>query len=187
MTIDYKVSIAFLITLLISGCQKSMNNPLIKTQCRFDAFIEDPNVPQIAKDIFLGNDFNLNNDEEALGLLDSLGSENKNTRKFYFKVLLNSSSKADGYFSEGLGETVKDYIELETEEFASHFDDRACFGDNHLETASDLVLDEFKILSENDYEESIVKDYIRILKDNCRECSTSQIVTVEKFIGMLKN
>lgn len=48
------------------GCQNPINNPQSKPQCGLDNFKNDLNIPQIAKDIYLGNYFNLNNDEEAL-------------------------------------------------------------------------------------------------------------------------
>ena len=54
--------------------------------CDFDNFIADKKTPKLAKDIYLDKDWNLNKDNEAIALLDSLTAKNKPSRPFYFKV-----------------------------------------------------------------------------------------------------
>jgi hypothetical protein len=79
--------------------------------CNFDEFIADKKTPKLAKDIYLDNDWNLRNDNEALALLDSLTAKNNQSRPFYFKVVTKTYLKSDGYFSEGLGLAGKEYVE----------------------------------------------------------------------------
>jgi hypothetical protein len=52
--------------------------------CDFDKFVNDPKTPKLAKDIYLDKEWNLNNDTEALALLDSLTAKDKTSRPFYF-------------------------------------------------------------------------------------------------------
>ena len=76
---------------------------------------------------------------------------------------------------------------METEEFTSFFDDKACFGRKDLETAADIVLGEFKILSENSDGKSIIEEYRKNLIDKCQECSATQIETIDEFAKMLSD
>ena len=82
--------------------------------CNFDNFIADKRTPKLAKDIYLDNEWNLNNGIEILALLDSLSAKNKTSRPFYFKVLTKAYKKSDGYFAEGLGLAGKEYLENNT-------------------------------------------------------------------------
>src|SRR3989337_3274580 len=45
--------------------------------CDFDKFVKDSKTPKLAKDIYLDNEWNLSNDNEALALLDSLTAKDK--------------------------------------------------------------------------------------------------------------
>lgn len=53
--------------------------------CNFDKFVNDPKTPKLAKDIYLDKEWNLNNDTEALALLDSLTAKDKTSRPFFLK------------------------------------------------------------------------------------------------------
>ncbi|MCB9044128.1 MAG: hypothetical protein H6554_10240 [Chitinophagales bacterium] len=154
--------------------------------CDFDKFVNDAKTPKLAKDIYLDKEWNLNNDNEALALLDSLTAKDKNSRPFYFKVVTKSEKKSDGYYSEGLGYAGYNYVLNNTQEFASYFDNKQCHTDNDLATWADIVIMEFSISGEGSYDKPIVDDYIKKLKSNCKNCSTTQNETINKFGLTLK-
>jgi len=155
--------------------------------CNFDSFIADKKTPKLAKDIYLDNDWDLSNDNEALALLDSLTAKNKTSRPFYFKVVTKTYKKSDGYFSEGLGLAGKEYVENNTKEFIANFDNKNCFTDNDLKTWANIVIGEFSISGEGEYEKPIIDDYIKKLKSNCNNCSPTQKENINKFGLTLKN
>ena len=146
--------------------------------CNFDNFIANKRTPNLAKDIYLDNEWNLSNDTEALALLDSLTAKNKSSRPFYFKVVTKTYKKSDGYFSEGLGLAGKEYVENNTIEFISNFDNKNCFTDDDLKTWADIVILEFSISGEGEYDKPIIDDYIKKLKSNCKDCSPTQRKTL---------
>jgi len=154
--------------------------------CDFDKFLNNPKTPKLAKDIYLDKEWNLNNDTEALALLDSLTAKDKTSRPFYFKVVTKTKKKSDGYFSEGLGLAGYEFIGSHTQEFASYFDNKQCHTDNDFATWADIVIMEFSISGEGSYDKPIVDDYIKKLKSNCKDCSTAQNETINKFGLTLK-
>ncbi|MBE7176863.1 MAG: hypothetical protein INR69_10680 [Mucilaginibacter polytrichastri] len=154
--------------------------------CNFDKVVNNPKTPKLAKDIYLDKDWNLNNDTEALALLDSLAAKDKSARPFYFKVVTKTEKKSDGYFSEGLGLAGYDFVENHTQEFASYFDNKQCHTDNDLATWADILILELGIIGEGNYDKQIAEDYINKLRLNCKGCSTEQIETINKFGLTLK-
>ncbi len=158
--------------------------------CNFDNFIKDKRTPKLAKDIYLDNDWNLSNDNEALALLDSLTAKNKTSRPFYFKVVTKTYKKSDGYFSEGLGLAGKEYVENNTQEFATYFDNEECFTDKDLETWADIVLLEIHLEQDNvetTKEEHLIYGYCRKLKKQSANYPETQRETISKFIKILNN
>lgn len=152
--------------------------------CNFENFIADKKTPKLAKEIYLDNEWDLNNDTEALALLDSLTSKNKSSRPFYFKVVTKSYKKSDGYFSEGLGLVGKEYVENNTQEFIANFDNKDCFTANDLTTWAKIAMLEFSMDGEGD--NKIIDDYIKKLKSNCINCSPAQQENLNKFALALK-
>lgn len=155
-------------------------------QCEFDKILNDPKTPKLAKDIYLDKEWDLRNDTEALALLDSLTAMDKTSRPFYFKVVTKSEKKSDGYYSEGLGLAGYEFVLNNTQEFASYFDNKLCHTENDLATWADIVIMEFSISGEGSYDKPIVDDYIKKLKSNCKDCSTAQKETINKFGLTLK-
>jgi hypothetical protein len=149
--------------------------------CKFDSFIANEKTPKLAKDIYLDKDWNLNNDEESLALLCSLNAKNTISRPFYFKVVTKSYKKSDGYYSEGLGSIGKEYLENNTREFISYFDNKNCFTSTDLGTWADIVILEFSISGDGEHEKPIVDDYIKKLKTNCDHCTPIQKENLDKF------
>ncbi|MES2779747.1 MAG: hypothetical protein V4651_07580 [Bacteroidota bacterium] len=155
--------------------------------CNFDRFIADKKTPKLAKNIYLGNKWNLRNDNTALALLDSLTAKNKQSRPFYFKVVTLMYKKSDGYFSEALGLAGKEYIENNTKEFIANFDYKNCFTNKDLTTWADIVILEFSLSGQGEYNKSIIDSYIKKLKSNCKECSPTQKENIHKFGLTLQN
>lgn len=154
--------------------------------CKFDRFLKDPKIPKLAKVIYLDKNWELNDDTEALTLLDSLTAKDKSARSFYFKVVTKVKDKSDGYFSEALGLAGYEFIKNHTQEFFSYFDNKLCHTDNDLATWADIVIMEFSISEEESYNKPIVDDYIKKLESNCKDCSTTQKETINKFGLTLK-
>ncbi len=153
--------------------------------CPFDKFINDPKTSQLAKDIYLDNEWNLNNDEEALALLDSLTAMDKSSRQFYFKVVTLTYDKADGYFSEGLGNAGKEYVENNTHEFATHFDNNECCTNQDLETWAKIVMLEFSLIFSETEHKAMMDDFIKKLNKECTACSENQKETIKRFGAIL--
>lgn len=154
--------------------------------CQFGEILNDPKTPKLAKDIYLDNEWNLNNDDEALALLDCLTAKNITSRPFYFKVITKSYKKSDGAYLEALGLTGYEFVKKHTQEFASYFDDRMCYIDQDLYTWTEIIFGEFAISSESNYSKSIVDEYIKTLKKNCEDCSITQKETINEFGVMLQ-
>jgi len=158
--------------------------------CNFVNFIADKKTPKLAKDVYLDNEWNLSNDNEALALLDSLTAKNKTARPFYFKVVTKTYEKSDGYFTEGLGHAGKEYIQNNTKEFATYFDNKDCFTDQDLETWAKIVLIEFHIIQENvetTKEEHLIYGYCRKLTTISKQFPKEQRNTIERFTKQLKH
>ncbi len=173
----------FIDSIEVGGPIREFNN------CTFNDFIIDQKTPKLAIDIYLDKDWNLNNENEALALLDSLKAKNKRLRPFYFKVVTKSYKKSDGYFSEGLGFAGKVYVENNTKEFAAYFDNKECFDENDLETWAKIVLLEFHIIQPNietSKEEHLIYGYCRKLISNSQKFPKGQKRTIEMFARQLE-
>ena len=149
----------------------------------FKKVIENPKTPELAK--MLLNNYASNSDE-PLEYFEKLKSNEKVTREFYFKVLTNTYKYADGSYAEGLGNYGKEYIEENTKDFLTYFDNKTCFNDEDIETWADIAMLEFSILIENTNESEIVEKYITKLNENCNSCSKEQKLTLEKFEKSLR-
>jgi hypothetical protein len=181
-----KDSLVHIDTFYIDQNEVNSNEYKEFNKCDFDKFLNDPKTPKLAKDIYLDKEWNLRNDTESLALLDSLTAKDKTSRPFYFKVVTKSEKKSDGYYSEGLGYAGYNYVVNNTQEFASYFDNKQCHTDNDLATWANIVIMEFSISGEGSYDKPIVDDYIKKLKSNCKDCSTTQRETINKFGFTLK-
>jgi hypothetical protein len=149
--------------------------------CNFEEILADKRVPQLAKDIYFNREWSLENDYEALALLDSLQARNQNARAFYFKVVTKSYEKTDGYYSEVLGYVGKEYVEQHTAEFIAYFDNSSCFTREDLMTWTKIVILEFRIVAEENDKRTIVKSYIQLLKSNVRNCTALQKENMNAF------
>lgn len=150
---------------------------------RFKKYLNDPKTPQLAKDIF--NNLWKLKDDEPLAFLEKLHGQDMEARPFYFRVVTNSYEQADGAYSEGLGNAGSEYVKNYPNEFSSYFMEQNAFGDNDLQTWADIVMLEFKIISENEYDRPLIKKYMDSVRKNCKTCSVQQKEVIEKFDSYL--
>ncbi|NBP28919.1 MAG: hypothetical protein EBV23_04965 [Flavobacteriia bacterium] len=156
-----------------------------RCQCNFERFLADQNIPQLAKAIYCNKEWNLNNDNQALALLDSLTAKNKTTRPFYFKVVTKTLEKSDGYFSEALGLAGYEFIEYHPQEFASYFDNRGCFTQDDLAAWADIVLMEFSIREEITENQLKLHEYLKSLRLSLKNGTSTQKETLRVFSAIL--
>jgi hypothetical protein len=155
--------------------------------CNFNAMATDKDISELAKNIYLNREWSLENDNEALALLDSLQARNKSSRAFYFKVVTKSYEKSDGYYSEVLGYLGKEYIANNTAEFIAFFDNSSCFTRADLMTWTKILIGEFSIIAEENDKRTIVKSYIKLLKSNVKNCTALQKENMNAFcVGLEK-
>jgi len=153
----------------------------------FEKLLKDPKTPKMAIELYY-NTYELKGDE-PLDLLENLESKDKLKRWFYFRVITNSYKISDSSYAEGLGEIGEEYIKNKTQEFASYFDNKECFTDKDLETWADISMLDFSIsgqINDSVYEKTIVSNFNKKLKNNCKNCMTSQKETIDKFSKVLE-
>jgi hypothetical protein len=145
----------------------------------FKKYLNDPRTPQLAKDIF-NNNWKLN-DDEPLEFLEKIHGEDKGARPFYFRVVTNSRSQSDGAYSEGLGNAGYEYVKNYPGEFSNYFIGEEAFTEKDLKTWADIVMLEFEIIGEGEYDKPLVKDYLGEVYKNCKDCSTQQKEALDRF------
>jgi hypothetical protein len=157
------------------------------SKCSFDNFLAENRVNKLAKEIYFDKNWDLKIESEALSLLDSLNSKNKNSRPFYFKILTKAYQKSDGYFSESLGLAGKEYIEKHTKEFLTNFENKECYSEVDLETWANIVMLEFNVNMDDKFEKQPIYKFINKLKFNCKDCIASEKATLNNFALKLEN
>ena len=154
----------------------------------FEKFLKDPKTPKMAIELY-HNTFKLK-EGDPIELLENLESKDTLKRWFYFRVITNSYKISDGAYAEGLCNIAKEYIENNTCEFASYFDNKECFNDKDLDIWASMAMSEFAIIGEierNKYDKTIVDKYNKKLKENCKSATKNQQETINKFCKQLKN
>lgn len=149
----------------------------------FDKLLKDPKTPKMAIELYY-NKYQMKNDNEPLDLFEYLKRSNIVERMFYFRAITNTYIISDGAYSEGLGYYGKEYIKNNTCEFANYFDNKECFTDKDLETWVNIVVGEFEINGEIEtgkYDSTIVVEFNKKLKQNCKDATSNQRMTIEKF------
>jgi hypothetical protein len=145
----------------------------------FNKYLNDSRTPQLAKDIF--NNTWKPKDDEPLEFLEKLHGQDKEARPFYFRVVTNSYKQSDGAYAEGLGNAGYEYVKNYPNEFSNYFVGQDAFSDNDLKTWADIVMLEFQIISENEYDKPLLENYLDIVRKNCKGCSVQQNRVIEKF------
>lgn len=152
-----------------------------------EIFLTDSSTPKMAVELY--NNTYVLKDDEVLDILENLESKDVLKRWFYFRVITNSYKIADSSYSEGLGYAGKEYIENNTCEFASYFDNKECFSEKDLETWVDIAMLEFRIIGETvdgRYDQDIVINFNKTLIESCENAPSSQKETIAKFCKSLE-
>ncbi len=164
---------------------RPMSIDTLKTdRWKFRQYLNDSRTPQLAKDIF-NNKWKLK-DDEPLDFLENLHGQDIEARPFYFRVVTNSYKQADGAFAEGLGNAGYEYVMNYPGEFSNYFVGQEAFSDADLRTWAEIVLLEFQIISENEYERTLVKSFADDLAKKCKDCSSEQKEVLKKFSRYLQ-
>jgi hypothetical protein len=154
--------------------------------CVYDSYLKAPETSSLAKAIYLKKHWDLENDTLALALIDSLSAKNRDSRPFYFKVVTLSYAKADGYFAEALGYGGKRYVDSNTVEFLSRFDNHYCFSSRDLETWANILMLYFGIGADYKPDKQGMIKYTHQLESKCKNCSTTQLQTLSRLSELLK-
>lgn len=156
----------------------------LKDSCDFSQLLNDPQIPENAKKLVHDN---APYSEESLDYFDTIEHSEKNKKAFYFKAITNSYKIADGAYAEGLGSMGKEYVEKHTIDFLSFFDNTTCFTESDLKTWVNIVMLEFSLIAENEFNNTLIEDYIRTLNEQASKGSKQQKETLSKFNTLLKD
>ncbi len=73
------------------------------------------------------------------------------------------------------------YVKNYPSQFTNYFTGQNAFIDKDLKTWADIVMIEFEIISENECDKPLVKNYLDAIKKNCKDCSSQQKEVLDKF------
>ncbi|PIQ22737.1 MAG: hypothetical protein COW65_01415 [Cytophagales bacterium CG18_big_fil_WC_8_21_14_2_50_42_9] len=139
-------------------------------------------MEEAAKKILSGENYNRWNDTYLLSLIDSLNSNNKESRKYYFKVFNKIMDKADGYVSEAIGTSALKYTSNHTIEFIEWSRELT---EKQLDSWAYHVGVEISLSSQsNDLggdDMEYGKSYANLLRQNCKTCSIDKTRRLEEF------
>jgi hypothetical protein len=123
----------------------------------------------VLKDLIYSYDKNVNYRDNMLPLPSSGPTNSKdsaiNSRKIIYDKVINNELPL--FVDTNFNIFPKEYVENNTKEFIANFDDKTCFTDNDLTTWANIVILEFSISAEGEYDKPIIDDYIKKLKLNC--------------------
>lgn len=149
-----------------------------------DKFLNDKNISQLAKDLYVGKIRPADSDEN-LSLIDSINSKGQ-ARAFYFLVITKTMEYADGSYAEPLGLAAKAFVEKNTTEFLSYFKDNSDILTNKdYENWARLVYGEIQIDSEGS-EQKAVADLETKMIANSKGLLVDYKQKIEKYIRLMK-
>lgn len=154
--------------------------------CDYEAILNDPKTPKLVKELYHNTVKKLG---EPTTYFDYLKSNNPKEKAFYFRIITNSYAFSDGAYSEELGNLGKEYVEYQTKDFASFFDNQNCFTDDDLKTWAKIAVLEFEIIDETietKKGEPLVNVYSRKLVGHTKGFTENQKKTIQKFTLLLK-
>ena len=147
------------------------NTPSIATNYKIST---DRPLRQVANLILIDSILPLDN-EVTFNCMDSLTSENSDTREFYFPVFNKIVDKSDGALSEIVGQYIMRYVREFPKDFAIR--------------SKSLKEEEFKNWAfyvayemHFDYETpQKAQEWMRNIISNCKECDSEQIKRLQEF------
>lgn len=177
----------FLITLIgfVCGCRTSIKEkesesfpmiPLLEMEGQdMQFYLTHPEIDSISKRYAVG-EFKLSDNEATFSILDSLTTQNKETRPFYYAIFTKVMQESDGALSEVVGSYGQKYAETFAKEFYENLDNEAYRSsyDNWVGFIGYEILmaiDPMKALD----------SFLSIQQQNCEECSDKMKADIEKF------
>jgi hypothetical protein len=116
-------------------------------------------------------------------MLDSLSSDSKQSRQFYFKVFNKIMNKADGEVAESIGGYALTYVQNYPQEF---LDNSRAFSKNQLEAwAGNIGIELYLSSNESDNVKEAFDQMVVLFNDNCKGCNSSQRNRLKDFNNLI--
>ena len=134
-----------------------------------------PGIDATAKAYFLGN-FTISDDKATFAMLDSLDTDNTEVRPFYYYLFVKLMEQSDGALSEAVGLYGQLYAAKYPHEFYSNFE-KSFYKESYENWVGYIG---YEILMAMEPREALEK-FINKQKDNCVDCSSAILDSIEKF------
>ena len=117
--------------------------------------LSDSTVNLYFQEIYKQQSLTWSEEELMLTIVDSLNSKDAIRQCYYFEVFTFSMNGADGFFAESIGYSALEFVNLNTEQFASCFLESSLLTDNDLINWSKFVYSEIQISNENEEDKAL--------------------------------
>ncbi len=148
-------------------------------------YMEHKQIPQVCKDLFIGKR-KPTDDSDVLSLMDSLFTNNNETRPFYFLTLTWTMEEADGAYAEPLGMMAKSFVEKRTQRFIELFINESILTKEDLDEWAKSVAGEIQISAEGMEKEEVL-NVKNVMIKNCSKCSDKEKRFIDEFIKLLES
>lgn len=140
----------------------------------------------MAKGLARGQGFDLNDDNGALAIVDSLNSRDPLARAFYFWLVSRSLHYSDGYYGEAISVTAYHLYDTLPCEFLGHFVRSECISPEEQSLWSSELGFEFFLNSDNIANGKFerVQKWVR---DKCEPCSAQERLVAESILKTIKS
>jgi hypothetical protein len=116
-------------------------------------------------------------------MLDSLSSDLKQSRQFYFKVFNKIMNKADGEVAESIGGYALTYVQNYPQEF---LDNSRSFSKNQLEAwAGNIGIELYLSSHESDNVKEAYDQMVVLFNDNCKGCNSYHRTRLKEFNSLI--
>ncbi len=148
-------------------------------------FLKHDQIPQVCKDLFLKKRAPID-DSDILSLMDSIFTNNNDTRPFYFLTITQTMEKADGAYAEPLGMMAKSFVEKRTKDFIGLFENESLLTKRDFDEWAMSVAGEIEIMSEGKEQLEIANVQSKMIL-NCSDCTDTQKKLILDFITTVRN
>jgi len=148
-------------------------------------YLNHRQIPNVCKDLYT-NKRSPSDDNDVLALLDSIFTNNNETRPFYFLTLTKTMEKADGAYAESIGIMAKNFVEKRSEEFIKYFANEPMLTKKDFEEWAISIAGEIQISFENSENEEIQK-LKNTMINNCSSCNNQNKLLIDDFVNLIKN
>ena len=146
-------------------------------------YLRHPQIPQVAKDLYLGRAEPTDNDE-TLALMDSIFTKNTVTQPFYFLTLTRTMPKADGAYAEPLVIMAKEFAEQQPKRFTTYFLAEKLLTVKDFNNWGECVAMEFYTSNEG-REVSARAAWAKARLANCKKCSAAEKSKLREFTELV--